>query len=971
MKLTTIFSLILLTQISQAQADQLLERQWGLINQGQTLLQTNGDLTRQEVQGIPGVDINWVRPNEVQQKLKAQGDEALKREVVVAVIDSGIDLDHPEFKGRIWENPLCADLDEQTRLSRPCHGWNFLKNSADLTDDDGHGTHVAGLIVANHDGQGIQGVTPEQVKVMALKVLSKEVNGFVYDGKIITDIIADALIFAINNGAQVVNMSLGWPKVIHTARMQAAIEEARKRDVLLVVATGNNNKDIPTYPCSSVGVLCVGAIDNQGSITEFSNYSGKVDLLAPGESIISTYPRSLESRTLRIQGYETKRGSSQAAPYVASVAAVLKLLNPDATALEIQAWMLAATKQTQKVGEQKNSKYAALDMREALAKSSLKDFVTADFKELLEIEVSEQGQFFFDLPIVNHLQDQEQLTVKVNFFGNTQEVVLENLTSGARRKIRLEGQITDWSADSHGVLEVEISQDEKSLFQASTSIALSRRVEDVAAHKMTLKGLHPEVISFFGRQQKASRMRRVSHPESTSTTVEWFFQDPRIQNGPKSVTDLLIISKSQHQLTRFTTTKMSQLLSVFKIDMNLDGEKDYLFYGIDEERKNIILLPLSSNGEALYTDYPVFKFPITRFEGLPLKNSMEDFSWIKHRDPTLGQMLVPSFHRQWEMPEEDNTTDLLDRLFPGQMRRLYYLAPRLVDGQVELTIRTLESFDFHQSLRQQRMMRDFDTLSLSTAFTQSSKERQSGKIKMIALMGRESQKKAYLLTFTDTTTWSLTPMHIGVTQLEGNMPQAFRDLESQELTDTMGFMALLNRASARLSILDRPEQGAAVLQVARIVQKTDSWGDPIFNTLGGFEDKDSRVLFLETRYSVYSMVTDRFEQTKIQKLPINRDSSFPGMAFAETMKAVSVKNKDSYSPGLMINSSLIYGDRVYTMVQNEEFNRPLALSFSFPEHCLYLDADTLEGEDSLFLLCRHPDRPLMERAEIIRIPLEQ
>lgn len=973
-----ISSLLLLSALSLAVgdvcADPLLDRQWGLINNGQVLLQNDGDLTRSRVFGKQGLDINWVKPKEVENLLHQQGSQ--NREVIVAVIDSGLDLEHPEFAGRIWENPLCKDLDEQTRLSRPCQGWNFLKNSADLTDDEGHGTHVAGLIVANQDERGIQGVTPKQIKIMPLKVLSKEVNGFVYDGKIITDIIADALIFAINNGAKVVNMSLGWPKVIHTPRMQAAIQEALKKDVILVVATGNNNKDIPTYPCSSQGVLCVGAVDNKGEQTEFTNFSGKVDLLAPGESIVSTYPRQLESRSLRIQGYETKRGSSQASPYVAAVAAVLKLLHPKASALEVQAWILGSTKDVSSLSKDKTSKYSLLDMRNALDSVEMKHFITADFKELLEIKTDEQGRFSFILPITNHLNALDSVTVELEYFGNKKTFTLKEMASAQTMELNVEGVVGDWEIESHDRLDVKISSKQNTLFEASTRIALSRRVEDIEAHKMTLKNLHPEVISFFGRQQKASRMRRVSHPVSERSSVEWFFQDPRIQGGQSSLTDLLVVTLEGHQIKRFKTPKLSQLLSVFKIDLNLDGIEDYLFYGLDEKRENLLFIPLDLEGQALFASYPKWVFPLSQFEGLPLKNSLEDFTWLKHSHPELGDIVVPSFHRVWEMPAADNSDDLLERLFPGPQRRLYYLAPHIKNNEMTLEIRTLESHKFLEDLRRRGLLKDFDTVTISSALAQNKNDRDNGVIKMIMLIGRESQKRPYFLSFYDSKNWSISELHVGVTQLEGNFPQAFIDLQTNEISQTLGFMALLNRATARLSLLDLEQ--SSLQQFARIVQKTDSWGDPIFNTLGAFEthspDRKSRTLFLETRYFVYSMVFDEFSQTRIEKLPINRDSSFPGMGFAETIKPVRVQSKkdDLKLPGLLINSSLIYGDRVYAMVQDrEKFSRPLSLSFSFPGHCLYLDAEALGGEDSLFLLCRHPDRPLLERAEIVRIELKK
>lgn len=281
-KLMAILPFISTTLMAQsAPTDLLFSKQWYLNNQGQVITKNISELERSYQKGTVGKDINWVNPNELEGKIAAN------TEVIVAVIDSGLDINHPDLKDRVWYNSkLCKDL--PTTKNQPCNGWNFINNTSDLKDDVGHGTHVAGLIAANLNRMGISGLAPKNVKIMPLKVIDSGVTGFVVNGKLFTDMVAEAMTFAMNNGATVINLSMGWPKVVDTFKVRQAFRTAEQKGVLVIAASGNNNKDLPTFPCSYDSVLCVGAIDNLGKLAEFSNHGPKIELVAPGEFIIST-----------------------------------------------------------------------------------------------------------------------------------------------------------------------------------------------------------------------------------------------------------------------------------------------------------------------------------------------------------------------------------------------------------------------------------------------------------------------------------------------------------------------------------------------------------------------------------------------------------------------------------------------------------------------------------------------------------
>lgn len=222
--------------------------------------------------------------------------------IVVAVIDSGIDMNQPEFAGRI------------------VGGYDFIQNDAIPNDELGHGTHVAGTIGAiGNNALGVVGVNWD-VKIMPFKLCNAT-------GKCAEAI--PAILQAANAGAQVVNMSLGTkaPAVqpcSQVPKLQEAINYAVSKGVVVVVAAGNDGRDASNVsPASCDNIITVGATDtvDKRSIwnsSESSNYGATVEIAAPGTNIYSTY----------IGGFQSESGTSMASPHVAGAAALLFAVNP-------------------------------------------------------------------------------------------------------------------------------------------------------------------------------------------------------------------------------------------------------------------------------------------------------------------------------------------------------------------------------------------------------------------------------------------------------------------------------------------------------------------------------------------------------------------------------------------------------------------------------------------------------------------
>lgn len=252
----------------------------------------------------------------------------IQTDVVIAVIDTGMDLHHPDLKDNLWTNP--AELqglpgvdDDGDGFIDDIYGYNFPSAIGDPNHQtiNDHGTHVAGLVAATHsNGIGGTGVMGERVKLMALNVFGKNWGAETQD-------IDTAIRFAADHGAQVINLSVGGPGQSETTA--AAIVYALNRGVIVIASAGNLRQNIEQefyFPASYApqysGMISVGASNIRTSgLCEFSNYSPhRVEIAAPGCDDLA--PRSGLFSTLSKEQYGYKKGTSMAAPLVSGAAAL-------------------------------------------------------------------------------------------------------------------------------------------------------------------------------------------------------------------------------------------------------------------------------------------------------------------------------------------------------------------------------------------------------------------------------------------------------------------------------------------------------------------------------------------------------------------------------------------------------------------------------------------------------------------------
>jgi subtilisin family serine protease len=252
-------------------------------------------------------------------------------EMVVAIVDTGVDREHPDLKAKLISGYDMVNLGDVPPDEGCVWEGDFLTRDEDPSDENGHGTHCAGIAAGIPDNaRGIAGVA-WNCKIMPVRVLAnvrctEDGEEHVSASGVFSDI-ADGIIWAADHGAGVISLSLGGyveKSEPEPEPMKSAIDYAASKGCVVAVAMANDGADLDkesvyAYPARHAEVLAVGAVDRKGKRADFSNYGNYKQVMAPGVDIFSTYP---------VSDYEYLQGTSMATPFVSGLAALVKSANP-------------------------------------------------------------------------------------------------------------------------------------------------------------------------------------------------------------------------------------------------------------------------------------------------------------------------------------------------------------------------------------------------------------------------------------------------------------------------------------------------------------------------------------------------------------------------------------------------------------------------------------------------------------------
>ncbi len=254
-------------------------------------------------------------------------------DVTIAIIDTGVDLGHPDLNDKIVP------------------GWDFVNDDSLAQDDHGHGTHVAGIAAAEtNNQQGVAGVS-WGARIMPIKVLNGEGNGYYSD-------VAQGVLYACSHGAQILNLSLGGSEPSST--LEDALEQVYAQGCLPLAAAGNDGHNRVDYPAKYSEAMAIAATDRYDQRASFSDYGPEIELAAPGVEIYSTL------WTPGSHTYGNKTGTSMSTPHVAGLAAVVWSVCPEMTNADLRGVLQSTAKDLGAPGWDQYYGYGRIDAEKAV-----------------------------------------------------------------------------------------------------------------------------------------------------------------------------------------------------------------------------------------------------------------------------------------------------------------------------------------------------------------------------------------------------------------------------------------------------------------------------------------------------------------------------------------------------------------------------------------------------------------------------
>ncbi len=641
--------------------------QWYLNNPGWDILRWITDIDTETIQANPNEDINYpTQELDYKQKIK------------VAIIDSGVDLNHPALKTSILTNEMeckllaeyksCIEATTDKNICHEkyskqdankngypldCHGWNFsaksfpgveITGSPEINDENGHGTHVSGIIAAQSKNGLIQGVA-RNVEIIPIQVaLNSSADSPIEN-------MAKGLLYAIKNGAQVVNMSLGWKFQYDSKIMREMVAAAIKRNILIVVAAGNDSHSDVSFPCAYNDVICVGAHDESGELTNFSNKGTQVDIIAPGKSILSTWPTNKRSkRFTQDNNYEYLSGTSQAAPITAGVLA--NLLSLGNTPQEARVKLLKGARS--KINDH-HIRFGNLDYDQALT-TSANSLIFPLNKSISFIKKDTRG-YYFEIEFKNYGTKSTHAQIDINSRSEDVEILSNE------RPIQLE---------PNDVIKlkyrIKLGQNIKSTYLFNAKVKDNSGVYNYIIKTQKIRFIHPKI------EAQDIEHLQLENELGEQYTIRPFVNIHNKDTYPDFVAHKQVSGTGHLKILKYDNGSYKQsknyiikekyavILNFYRVDIDNDTKSEYVILYVYNKKdgtkitKFLILDEQLKPKRTLLTTKNEFENTKTYMPGKP--------AWAKTKNgfrPTwigFGENGSPLNHSPWESPTSSESNYL-------------------------------------------------------------------------------------------------------------------------------------------------------------------------------------------------------------------------------------------------------------------------------------------------------------------------
>lgn len=966
LSLFLVFSLsadiLLPKQKSNRSNDELAPYQWGLENLGHILTRRTDDLHLEEVLGMKGVDIGL-----------PQGKLNFKKDVIVALIDSGVNITHPDLKDNIYVNTVECEIEEDliefqfgdivdrdnNGYPGDCMGWNFTGKdigSHIVNDKNGHGTLMAGVISSvNNNRIGLAGIS-SRIKILPLKVVSDHEER---SQKPFFERVKKAIRYAIDKKADVINMSFGWPLSIHDNEIEQLIAEALSKDVSVVAAMGNDSHNALIYPCHIEGVLCVAAHGVRGELSPFTNYGSGVDIAAPGDDILSTYPWVKDPTYFETyKGYDMQSGSSQSAAYVSAVMAAIKGIM-GVGHKEAYARLLLGSKELSE-----NDYGAYISGGRVHLESSLKQKKQALVRPVFKAEravvidrTTRQGNFY--LTIKNYWQDARDVSVRLH--STTKGVPLD-------KTIKQAVLAGDHSIEIKLPIEVaSLDVDQIFSYQVNVSVnGADKLFKDEVL--MVTKAPTNHQLSFQGLTEKnVAELATVSDPYFYKNSTEYYFV-----NNTDTGLELILYkvgANNKDKLDVVTKTFpglsiQNNLKELYVVDVNGDGVEDYLLRAIAnlDDEPTLVEVVLDRSLNYLFTEEKsvwywesehlkkVKKGQESKLQKLFLSYTKE-VAWIHYKSPDFASLRVPVIMEEAMMPEAERRMRALDAEDLSAQDRFYAFVPHLIDGKIILKTQSLFSKPEIKVAQKKLGYRWEDQMLAAKILPQKKAEIKAGKASLFFKGSNAHHAKLFkmkLSSINQELKLQATPVEFFSKvrsprfkyELNRDRPlSTIFEFFTQPYDGRWHYFSADKITSARFEHMDQHDN---LVSLSTIHERDDGY----------------QVMFESKKNLLLQNFDQQGQFQSSSKKPIYRSSFLPGSFFTEMFYPLMSDDQEAHVMYYVDSSSIRSQSVYFHKIINDEVLTPLSSTLRVPDDCVTYRPVFFNSTRYVSFHCRHKNGKL-------------
>jgi cell wall-associated protease len=883
--------------------DELFPYQWGLHNQGQSYVREKDDIHNIPLLGVNGKDVGW----------KSIYTNLPKGRTIVAVLDSGVDLTHPDLQGNLWRNEKECGLDpkidnDKNKLPGDCNGWNFTEaidseEAKSPQDIDGHGSHVAGIIAAAHNNLGIVGVNPNAlimpVKVMRDSNSKSEIRS--------SESFAQGIIYATNMGAHIINLSLGWPRSLETKYLRDAIYFALSRNVIIVAAAGNNNSSEPLFPCAYDGVICSAASTLDGSFAGFTNFGGHVDALTPGEGILSLSPTVFEPEYFSVPGFDIKSGTSQSAPFLAGLISIIKAQDPELRIDEVFGRIYSAKQNSDK----KKFILGGVATWESLSKKVDSSVVRPVLKRVRQIVLtSSSNESQLTIPVRNYGLEAKDIQVKVESLSpgvvfQTNTLSIDNLKSYEVKDLTFSLKVTNLNAESSIKIKVIISSSEGEM-SFENALPVVRDIKDEAAFKKS-NFVFKNTTLPLGNIKENKVISYLSTLESYGKSAKHEFYIRRTLRDEKKM-ELTVFTRKESTVVeapaQIVLENFVTLVNFIRVDLNFDGVEDYLIQSVheDESGKYFLFNFYNTKMQPLWSSFQNVKVILD----VAVAN-MNEISLIRLDHQTLGKMMVPAFFTEGKLPKVDQVKDFFGRYDGSKELRLYYLEPQIAEKT--FNIRSLTHHAWKEKVKKDLNSNWYETVLVENILPTSVSDAQKGEVRVVMSVGQGTKRKIFISTFdTKNTTRGIALPQI-VLQTDG-VDTLFSITPTGLDASGDAFLNIYDRSRAKLVTTKETSQSSQ-LNYSHVSET-----DIMAGHIASFDKGADKFSVLQTRDELIGLSTINGKVTKSFR-PKLRYSFLSDKVLSEMYNPVIYNRGGVQSAALYVDSTAVTANRVYLFEEQD------------------------------------------------------